>query len=55
MDKWSEYKSFNNYKKQNKSQLINEYNKGKNCGDSMRSTDDISFEDFCLGVWQRIN
>ena len=54
MDKWKTYKTFSNYKSQNYNELMQEYKNGKNCGDSMRSTDDISFDDFVMGKWQSL-
>lgn len=54
MNKWDIYKNFNYWKDQKIYELQREYESGKNCGDSMRSTDDISFEDFCVGKWQRL-
>ena len=52
MSKWNTYKTFDNWKNQNYKALMIEYKSAKNCGDSMRSTDNISFADFCLGKWQ---
>jgi len=52
MSKWNTHKTFDNWKNQKYNELMREYKSGKNCGDSMRSTDDISFDDFCLGKWQ---
>ena len=54
MDKWKTYGSFNSWKNQNYNELLTEYKNGKNCGDSMRSTDDCSFDVFCIGKWQRL-
>ena len=54
MDKWGIYGTFNKWKNQNYHELRKEYEGGKNCGDSMRSTDDCSFDDFCIGKWQRL-
>lgn len=54
MDKWKTYRSFDNWKNQNYNELMKEYEIGKKCGDSMRSTDDCSFDDFCIGKWQRL-
>lgn len=45
--------SFESWKFINYDKLMKEYQSNKNCGDSMKSTDDVSFDDYCLGVWQR--
>ena len=55
MERRNNYKNFNDFKNQNYYDLICEYNSGKNCSDSMRSTDDCGFDDFCTGEWQRLD
>lgn len=52
MNKWDKYKTFENWKSENYTELMKEYKKGKNCGNSMNSTDDIDFDSFCKGRWQ---
>lgn len=54
MDKYKKYVSFDNWKNQNYQELLKEYKSWKNSGDSMKNTDDIDFNDFCIGKWQRI-
>lgn len=52
MDKYDKYGSFQKWKNINYDNLLRDYKSGKNCADSRISTDDISFDDFCLGRWQ---
>ena len=46
------HESFELWKYQNYERLMSDYKSNKNCGDSMRSTDDVSFDDYCIGMWQ---
>jgi hypothetical protein len=55
MNKWDKYKSFENWKRENFNELMNEYKSCKNSGDSMKSTDYIDFNDFCIGKWQKLD
>jgi hypothetical protein len=40
---------------ENFNELMNEYKSCKNSGDSMKSTDYIDFNDFCIGKWQKLD
>ena len=54
MDKWKVYGSFDKWKREKYYELLMEYKTNKNSGDSMKNTDDCSFHDFCLCIWQRL-
>ena len=46
-------REFEKWKNENKYSLMQEYDAGKFSGNSMISTDDCTFEDFCMGKWQK--
>ena len=53
-NKYNEYKNLNDFKRRNLTILAEEYRSGKNHYDSMRNTDDMSFDDFCMCKWQML-
>lgn len=52
MGKRDNYKNFKDFKSKNYNKLLNEYESNKNNGNSMRSTDDCTFDEYCLAQWQ---
>lgn len=47
MKKRNQYKNFNDYQFQNRHELKREY---ETCGDNQ-----VSFDDYCLAQWQRLD
>ena len=54
MEKWEKWGSFANWRDENYVSLAAEYNSDDNKWEQITSIGSFSFEDFCVGKWQRM-